>query len=872
MKWHCSLAANGGTSGGMSADTDGFAAARLWLGASDSLSDLLLSVAEQHANHGVRYVDSGAAGGSETQSYPALLGAAQRVLGGLRARGLRPGDKVALVLERGQDFVPAFWACVLGGYVPCPIAPLRADPTRWEAQLAHVDELLDHPLLVTTERLREELPARSTASLEALAANDPDPAVHPSQRDDLALLMLTSGSTGNAKAVMLTHGNLLAAVAAKAERLRLTTADTTMNWISFDHIAAIEGHLLPLSLGAVQLLVRPSVVLRDPIEFLRLVDAHRVTWTFAPNFLLGQITKALARQDEDFSIDLSALRHLVSGGEAVVVATGRSFVGELARFGLASDAIRPAFGMTETCAGSVFSSEFPDVDAGCEFASLGVPVSNFEMRCAEDGRGVVDGNEGDLQVRGPMVTTGYFNNPEATNAAFTPDGWFRTGDRARIVDGRLTLVGRSKDSIIVNGVNYFSHDLETVLNGLEGVRAATAAAFPTRPPGSDTERLAVMFSTEVPDDDEAGLYRLIVAARNAVILHWGFRPSVVLPVSEPEIPKTSLGKIQRSLLRTRLEAGAFADRQRWVQRLVAAQLGGFSPPSGSTEIAVADVYGEIFEVEPDAVSANADFFELGGTSLDVMSLKAAVEEELGVADLPISWILNEPTVRGLAGLIDSGGPSANGGYDPVVPLQRTGEQTPLFCVHPGFGEVLVYLHLAKYFVHERPFYALRARGFNPGESPFASLEEMVACYVDAIRLRQPAGPYAIAGHSYGGTVAFEVAKALEAAGERVDFVAVISQAPHIRDRMGKAGFIDRAIHLAQSVGLIDDSQAEAIPGLVRGRSIEEQIEYLVEVSSKARLVELDLDKPSWPDGQRSRTRWSSSYASMSQAGTCGRCA
>ncbi len=103
-------------------------------------------------------------------------------------------------------------------------------------------------------------------------------------------------------------------------------------------------------------------------------------------------------------------------------------------------------------------------------------------------------------------------------------------------------------------------------------------------------------------------------------------------------------------------------------------------------------------------------------------------------------------------------------------MQLSGEKTPLFCVHPGVGEVLVFVNLAQYFVGDRPFYALRARGLNEGEQPFTSFAEMVETYVAAIRKRQPHGPYAVAGYSFGGAVAFEIAKVLEAAGERVDFV------------------------------------------------------------------------------------------------------
>lgn len=242
--------------------------------------------------------------------------------------------------------------------------------------------------------------------------------------------MLTSGSTGHPKAVRLSHANLLAALPAKAERLGATACDTTMNWISFDHISAIEMHLLPTSVGATQVQVAPESVLGDPLRFLRLADAHRVTLTFTPNFLFAQLNRAMDRLDDGFTPDLSALRRVISGGEATVCATVRGFLDRLAPFGLDRGVVSPAFGMTETCAGSVFSLDFPDVDDGQEFASLGRAVAGLEMRVVgADDAPLPGGRDGELQVRGPMVFDGYLGDAAATAAAFTPDGWFRTGDR-----------------------------------------------------------------------------------------------------------------------------------------------------------------------------------------------------------------------------------------------------------------------------------------------------------------------------------------------------------------------------------------------------------------------------------------------------------
>ncbi|MFJ3337925.1 alpha/beta fold hydrolase [Streptomyces sp. NPDC086766] len=831
-----------------------------------SLADLLLDAAERHPSSGVRHCLGPADAGHLDLPYPGLLAEAARLLTGLRAEGLRPGDRVVLILERPQEFLPAFWAAVLGGFVPCPMAPLRGDRERWGAQLAHVNELLDAPLLVVTEALAAELPSvrgLSVVTVESLDGADETPAeaFHRADPEDTALLVLTSGSTGHSKAVVLSHANLLASMTAKNGHHRLTAADTTLNWVSFDHVAALlECHLLPLSTGSRQLHVEAPVVLGDPLEFLRLISRHGVTMTFTPNFLLGLVNAAAGRLRETGErLDLSRLRHIVSGGEAVVVATGEAFLDRFAPHGLARDALWPAFGMTETCAGSVYSRKaFPEADRGAEFANLGTPVEGLDIRVAgPDDRPLPEGEVGELQLRGPVITRGYHNNAAATREAFTADGWFRSGDLGHLDGGRLTLVGRSKDSIIVNGVNYFSHDVESALERLDGVARSHVAAFPLRPSGSDTEQLVIAFAPEpgvtrttatAPDAepgagaaDDAALHRLITAIRSTVVMHWGFRPALVLPLPADAFPKTSLGKIQRALMRQRLESGAYDCERRAAEELTLRMLGGHTAPEGETERVLAGIYAELFDADPETVSATANFFDLGGTSLDILRLRGRVAERLGVRGLEVVTVLTAPTVRALAARLD--GHTAPGArpYDPLVPLQTGGNKTPLFCVHPGVGEVLVFVNLAKYFVGDRPFYALRARGFNEGEKPFATFEQMVDCYADAIQRQQPHGPYAVAGYSYGGAVAFEIAKVLRARGERVDFVGSFNLPPHIKYRMEELDFVETAANLAFFLALIDKKQSLELPGLLRDLPREEQIARLIALAPATRLAELDLD-------------------------------
>ena len=817
----------------------------------ENVADLLIESARQRPYTGVGFIDTDD-GEPAVLTYPELLQEARCILGALQEYGRPPGANVALLLPRPRDIIPAWWACVLGGYVPCPLTPIANDPVRWNAYLKHIDETLDRPLLVSTPALLAEAPERHWVDVAVLRAAQIPGRLHSAQSSDAAALMLTSGSTGNSKAAVLTHGNILASMAGKAERQRMTPQDIALNWISFDHVAALlEIHLVCLYSGATQFHIEPGAILTQPLRWLRLIDRHRVTLTFAPNFLLGQINSALeASQGEALpaTMDLSCVRHIVSGGEANVVATGQRFLELLAPYGLARTALRPAFGMTETCAGSIYSNAFPDFDREREFASVGRAVSGLQMRIvAEDGRLAPPGEPGELQLRGTMIFDGYYNNPEATRAAFTPGGWFRTGDLGRIDQGRLSLVGRSKDSIIVSGVNYFSHELEAALEPLEGVERSCIAVFPTRPKGADTEQLAIAFATDIAPEDECRLHRLCVAIRNVTIALWGFRPTWIFPLAKDAIPKTSLGKIQRSLLRKRLEAGQFAAELNFIGELTQRQLGPYVAPEGTAEAAVRDVYAEVLGIDPGPLSATANFFDLGGTSLDIFKLKCQLEKRFDLAELPVATLLQHSTARTLAAYIGGERRTGDDAYDPVVPLQLSGTKTPLFCIHPGTGEVLVFMGLAGHFNSDRPFFALRARGFNPGETHFDSFTQMVTTYVAAIRKRQPHGPYALAGYSFGAPVAFEVARTLEAAGERVAFLASIDGTPSIGDPAARLDFVGSTVIVSFFLSLIDRQQMLELPQRIRSAGIHvdnaQVCSYILQCAPAARISELNLDLP-----------------------------
>jgi acyl-CoA synthetase (AMP-forming)/AMP-acid ligase II/thioesterase domain-containing protein len=744
------------------------------------LTDVLTRAAIRHPAAGIYFAADTDLKTATFLSHSQILLNAKRKLGALQALGLKGGSPVGLVVDHAPDFVKVFWACVLGGYVPCVVAPLRNDAERWREHVRGIDSILQSPTFVCDDELLAEMPDSVTCvgcrSLDVASPAEPLQARQPS---DLAMLMLTSGSTGMPKAVALTQENVISSVIAKIQIRRFTSDDVVFNWIGFDHVVAlIEAHILAVYLGVNQINASPRSILADPLRFLHIIDHYRATTAFTPNFLLGRICadlKSRARHEWPASDrwDFTCVRHIFSGGEANSVATGREFLDLLGPFGLPKSGLLPGYGMTETCAGATYSAEFYERDAEREFASVGVPVSGFEVRIVDEEEKLLpSGREGHLQVRGPMVFKMYYNNPEATAAAFTADGWFRTGDMARSEEGRINLVGRSKDSIIVSGVNYFSQELEIALQPLDGIDPAYVAAFPTRDKGADTEQLVVALATNFAHAQERALFELVLAVRNTTVMLWGFRPSLVLALPKEAFPKTNLGKIQRSLMSRRLESGDFAYEVGAMEELIRRHRGEYIAPDGEVEQRMVSMISNMLGIDESALSVTGSFFDLGGTSLEILQLTRLLEASFGL-DVTLATVLQNPTIRQLAKLTEHSASK----YDPIVTLQASGSKTPIFFVHPGDGGTFVFVNLARYFIGERPVFALRPRGFNPGEHYFDTFEEMVTCYVDAIRTIQPSGPYVLIGYSLGASIAFEIARVLIRSGEEIEFLGCIDGLP-----------------------------------------------------------------------------------------------
>ena len=531
------------------------AAPEAWLG---SLGNALRRAAGGAG--GIGYLERN---GYSRQSYGELVEEAERILGGLRGRGLKAGDKVILLLESNRDFIGVLWGCFLGGMVP---VPLSIPPGRGElAKPIKAWELVEGALIVCGEPFREGLKEpgrrengknRQAATVEELRSGTRDERWHESKGGDLALLLLTSGSTGRPKAVMLTHRNILSRSAGTAQLNGFGAQDISFNWMPLDHVGGIVMfHLRDVYLGCEQLHAPTELVLENPLQWLDWMEQYGVSVTWAPNFAYALINE----QQEELGQrkrDLSRLRFILNGGEAIVSRTARRFMELLEPHGLRADAMHPAWGMSETSSGVTYSNRFRRETTRDEdlFVAVGEAIPGIAVRVV-DGQGEVSaqGTIGSLQVKGATVTQGYYRQEEITREAFTADGWFKTGDLACVQEGQLTITGREKDVIIINGINYYCHDIETVVEEVPGVEISFTAACPFRRSGDNTDLLVIFFSPASGRSDPLStLVRNIVSA---VVQKARVSPDAVVALPKERIPKTAIGKIPRSGLRDQWLAG-----------------------------------------------------------------------------------------------------------------------------------------------------------------------------------------------------------------------------------------------------------------------------------------------------------------------------
>ncbi|GAA1106966.1 amino acid adenylation domain-containing protein [Pseudonocardia alni] len=696
-----------------------------------------------------------------TVSYRDLANRVDGAAADLAARGARPGSRIGIVLPRSVDLVVALLATLRCGAVCVPLD--RRQPLarlRLLAAEARITLLLARP---TDADVGSGVPVLDPTTPPARST--PAPA-GPEPRD-IAYLTFTSGSTGRPKAVPTTH-------AAAAEYLELLRADhdlgdrdvvVQMAAISFD--ASVRDILGPLTSGAEVVLLDDDVV-GDPRAVL--AEAAR-TGATALLSVVPSVLALLTRVAGEFSF---GCRLVLTSGEVLSADTAAAAMRCWPGVRLVNQ-----YGPTET---AMTATRHPvtadDVAAGSVPVGRPLPGSTVHL-LDENGRRLPPGAIGMIHVGGSRVSHGYLDQPATTAAAFVPDPFgpsgarmYRTGDLARVDrSGLLSFLGRVDDQMKIRGVRVEPGEVEAALRRMPHVHDVAVVAVAGR---------LVAYLTAAEE------HRLEhTRADAAAQLPTHLRPDRYVVIDA--LPLNAHNKVDR---------GALAARP-LPDDVVAATSTG---PRTSLELELCAVWERVLG---RAIGVDDDFFEWGGHSLKAVELVDAVAALVGVP-LPLNVVFMHPTVAGMAAAVTD--LRRNAPRSLLVPLvQRNGTRPPLVLVHPQSGDVCCYLDVARQIGVERSVYGVEAVGYSDDREPLTDLRDMAAHYVTQLRDVVPHGPYLLAGWSFGGNVAFEMAGQLRAAGERVDFLGLIDarafgtdgleewygRVPE-RERFGRAHGIDTA--------------------------------------------------------------------------------
>jgi acyl-CoA synthetase (AMP-forming)/AMP-acid ligase II/acyl carrier protein len=615
-------------------------------------------------------------------SFAELYERALGILWHLQRLGARRGDKLILFLGNNEQFIDVFWAAVLGGLVPVPVALGISDEHRHK--LLRIARRLGAPYIYTERRSLERLKAFAAKAGEtqlyealrrrAFLVDDLDDisragSAQRASAADTAFIQFSSGSTAEPKGVVLTHGNILANIHGATEAAGFTEEDVSLSWMPLTHDMGLIGFHLVMFANRVHAHLMPTeLFIRRPLLWLTFAARVRATILCSPNFGYKHYLKVLGDR-EVTDLDLAAVRLIFNGAEPISVELCEEFLSRLAPAKLAANSMYPVYGLAE----AALAVSFPPVGAPLRTIALnrhrmgpGSPVEPVDSADREAVRLVSEGRAipycrvriadeadrelpadviGHVHISGDNVTRGYFEDAQANAAAFTADGWLRTGDLGLIRDGDLYISGRAKEIIFVNGQNYYPHDLEAIAQRLAGLELGKVVAAGVRPRGAEVEQL-VLFVLHRGDLQE--FLPLAKEVTRAVNEQTGVEVAEVVPVRR--IPKTTSGKIQRHLLADSYRDGEFAAELAELAVLRAAQHG----PAAGARSAIEDKLRAICNaaLAGKSLDVHDNLFEVGASSLKLIEIHEQIDREYP-GKVELTELFDFPTIAELAQHLES---------------------------------------------------------------------------------------------------------------------------------------------------------------------------------------------------------------------------
>ncbi|MEO1654300.1 MAG: AMP-binding protein, partial [Bacteroidota bacterium] len=490
-----------------------------------------------------------------------------------------------------EQFIDAYWACILGGYVPVPLSVGISDEHKM--RVFQVLQKLNRPFVYTEHvnfnRILNFARERGFYDVfkkfethrlltEQITDLSQPGEVQDAQPDDIAFIQFSSGSTRAPKGVSLTHGNLVANLDGIGKGTRLRPEDSLLSWMPLTHDMGLIGmHLSSLFQGIDQYLMPTDKFVRNPMLWMQKVSEHGVTVTSSPNFGYKHFLNAF-RASKMEGVDLATLRVIYNGAEPISLPLINKFQETLAPYGLSSRAMFPVYGLAEASLAVSVSEleaepkahflhrdhlntgdEVKEVAAedqnAVAFLSVGKAVAHTEWGIySEDGQALPEGHIGLIWIRGKNVTLGYYNDPEISQEIQKADGWLNTEDLGVSMDGNLVITGRAKEVIFLNGQNFYPQDLEKIIieQGYSEIGKIAITAF--RPENSSEDHILAFL---IHKGKAEKFVDTMKAVRILINQELGLEIKDVIPVRQ--LPKTTSGKIRRIQLVHHFREGAYKE-------------------------------------------------------------------------------------------------------------------------------------------------------------------------------------------------------------------------------------------------------------------------------------------------------------------------
>ncbi|MEE2600218.1 MAG: non-ribosomal peptide synthetase [SAR324 cluster bacterium] len=520
--------------------------------------------------------------------------AACQVAASLQKREIKQGERVLVILPNSLEFVKIFYGCLYSGILPVPLSE-PAGPQNMEAYLETFLPTLKvskPSLIIVTSQLanflRSQLPPelqkvfaglKIATDEEILAETSVDYSAPEIKAEDTAYLQFTSGSTGTPKGIMIGHSNLMANLEEARKFMQLEEEEGTVVWLPLFHDFGLAAGLMgALYSGGFTVLMKPAHFIRKPLRWLAAMSKFKCAHSYVPPFALDLCLKKIS-DEEMLQLDLSCMVSVTDGSEPVHYLPTKKFNERFSACGLKADVIRPGFGMAETVI--MFSGCKTGLNGLCVdrhvletegkvkvlsddaseankkmLVNLGSQMDGHEILIKnKDNQELPEGEVGELMICGPSVAQGYYKNIQATEEIFQQkiegkkQNYLATGDTALLWKEELYFAGRIKDIIIIRGRNYYPHDIELVLAGVEELRPGCLMAYSSGVE-DESEHLAVAVEVRADLLKNPGVFRKYVLTSidqkiiEIVGKHFQIAPSERLYLEPGTIAKTSSGKIK----------------------------------------------------------------------------------------------------------------------------------------------------------------------------------------------------------------------------------------------------------------------------------------------------------------------------------------